>query len=131
MQRFLLACLSGALSGFILVVSTGILHAGSSSSLFEMVDSGVKNMSLLFLLALFVVGLIWGLVLKWPNSFGAAICQLVTLPAFAVIEMVKDPTSHNLWPFEFMIYAVLSLFSLLGMSVGLGVKRIWKARVTQ
>ena len=129
--RFCAACLAGTLSGFVLVVLSGVIHTGADFSLFVSVDSAVKNISSWFLVMLFVIGCVWGLALKWPYSFAAAIFQLASLPIVAVIEMVKDPTSHNLWPLEFMIYAGLSLFSVLGMSIGLGLKRALKPRVTQ
>jgi len=47
-------------------------------------------------------------------------------PIFAVIEMLKDSTSHNLWPFEFLIYAALSLVPLLGVSAAWLIGRLFK-----
>jgi hypothetical protein len=89
-------------------------------------DSSVKNMSALRLLLLLAGGFCWGLALSWPYSVYAAICQVGSLPIFAVIEMLKDSTSHNLWPFEFLIYAALSLVPLLGVSAAWLIGRLFK-----
>jgi uncharacterized membrane protein YhaH (DUF805 family) len=56
----------------------------------------------------------------------------VTLAAFPVavmirviIETVKDPTDHNLWPFELVIAALVSLIAVVpGLLVGALVRRL-------
>ena len=85
-------------------------------------------MSALHLLLLFAGGSLWGLTLKWPYSFCAAVCQVAGLPFVSIIEMIKDPTSHNLFPFEFLIYGALALVCLIGMAAGSLVRRLLKAR---
>ena len=125
-QRLLAACLVGIVSGFILVTLPGMLHREYTGSIFALVDSSVKNMSALHLLLLLTGGFFWGLVLRWPYSLCAAVCQVGSLPIFAVVEILRDSTSHNLWPFEFLIYAALALIPLLGMSVALLVKRLFR-----
>jgi hypothetical protein len=80
---------------------------------------------------LLVVGFLLGLVLRWPYSIAATSFLLSGLPIVSVIEMFEDPTSHNLWPLEFMIYAGLSLVSLFGMSAAMLVKRLFKATSLQ
>jgi phosphate/sulfate permease len=125
-QRLLAACLLGIVSGFILITLPGVLHREHTESIFALVDSSVKNLSASHLLLLLAAGFFWGLVLKWPYSLFAAICQVGSLPVFAVIEMLRDSTSHNLWPLEFLIYAALALIPLLGMGTALLVKRLFK-----
>lgn len=56
----------------------------------------------------------------------------VTLAAFpaavmirVIIETAKDPTDHNLWPFELIIAAVVSLFAIVpGLLVGAVLRRL-------
>lgn len=56
----------------------------------------------------------------------------VTLAAFPVAVMIRvivdtarDPTDHNLWPFELIIAAVVSLFAVVpGLLVGALVRRL-------
>ncbi|HEY2169072.1 MAG TPA: hypothetical protein VGJ30_05560 [Candidatus Angelobacter sp.] len=95
-------------------------------SLFVLMDASVKNMSALRLLLLLAGGFCWGLALSWPYSLCAAICQVGSLPIFAVIEMLKDSTSHNLWPFEFLIYTALALVPLLGVSAAWLMRKLLK-----
>jgi len=113
----------GIVTGFLLITLPSILRGEHGQSIFALVDSSVKNMSALHLLLLLVGGFFWGFVLRWPYSFWAAICQVGSLPLFAVIEMFKDSSSHNLWPFEFMIYVALALVPLLGLSAASLIKK--------
>ncbi|HLW54251.1 MAG TPA: hypothetical protein VKW06_15550 [Candidatus Angelobacter sp.] len=122
------ACLLGVISGFILFVLPELLRGEHAGSLFALVDASVKNLSAVHLLLLLTGGVFWGVVLRWPYSFWAAVCQVVSLPIFTVCEIVKDPKSHNLWPFEFFIYAALTLIPLIGMSAVVLVKRTMNAK---
>jgi hypothetical protein len=131
-RKLLFACLLGLVSGFILITFPEVFHREHTESLLALMDSSVKNMSALRLLLLLAGGFCWGLGLSWPYSVYAAICQVGSLPIFAVIEMLNDSTSHNLWPFEFLIYAALSLVPLLGVSAGWLIRRRLKiAKQTQ
>jgi hypothetical protein len=126
LARAILACLLGATLGFLLMVLPSLLGQPHPGSVFVLVHSAVKGMSGTHLVLLFGSGFFWGLTLRWPYSLFAALFELASLPVFSIIEMFKDPTSHNLWPFEFMIYAVLTLVPLLGMSIGSVLKRRFK-----
>ena len=56
----------------------------------------------------------------------------VTVAAFpaavairVIVETAKDPTDHNLWPFELIIAAIVSLAAVLpGLLVGAIVRRL-------
>ena len=50
-------------------------------------------------------------------------CTILLFPLAAILEMLKDPGSHNLWPIEFVFYIVLVggpglLGALLGSIIG-------------
>jgi hypothetical protein len=49
-------------------------------------------------------------------------------PVVAIAEIVKDPTSHNLIPFEMVMYAFLAVPTVLGAWVGGLVARLARAR---
>jgi hypothetical protein len=127
-KRILASCLVGIVVGFVLITLPSILHRDHVHSVFDLVRSSVKNMSSVDLVLLFAGGFFWGLALKWPYSFFAAGCQVAGLPLIAVLEMISDPTSHNLWPIEFLIYGALALVCLIGMTVGLLARRFLSAR---
>jgi len=50
---------------------------------------------------------------KWHGGWRVAAAVPAVLMAFVVLRIVwgvsRDPTSHNLWPFEILIYGVVSL----------------------
>lgn len=50
---------------------------------------------------------------KWRGGWRVAAAVPVVLMAFVVLRIVwgtsRDPTSHNLWPFEILIYGTVSL----------------------
>ncbi len=50
---------------------------------------------------------------KWQGGWRVAAAVPVVLMAFVVLRIVwgtsRDPTSHNLWPFEILIFGVISL----------------------
>jgi hypothetical protein len=117
------ACLAGIVSGFVLIALPSLIRWEHPKSLFEFVAAAAKGMSAAHLLLLVLGGFFWGFVLRGPYALCAAFCQLGSLPAIAILEMLRDPTSHNLWPFEFMIYFVLAVASLLGAAAGLKVRK--------
>jgi hypothetical protein len=122
-RRLIGACLLGVTSGFILIVLPELLRGEYAGSLFALVAASVKNISGVHLLLLLAGGVFWGLVLRWPYSFWAAVFQVGILPIFTVCEIANDPTAHNLWPFELLIYAALTLVPLIGVSTTVLVKR--------
>ena len=121
-------CALGLVAGFILITLPSILRGEHFSSLLALASSSVKNMSVAHLLLLPVGGFVWGLALKWPYSFWATVCQIASLPVITLAEILRDPTSHNLWPFEFLFYVGLALVSLVGLGVALLIKLVVKKR---
>lgn len=126
--RAFLACLLGVTVGFILTMLSGIVGQPSAGSIFVLVRSAGGDMAAMSWVLWFAGGFFLGLALKWPYSLFAAMSELGSLPIVAVIEMVRDPTSHNLWPFEFFFYIVLTIIPLLGMSLALLLKRGFRDR---
>lgn len=85
--------------------------------LFPLIRTGVESLSWPAPTALLVLGLIAGVVTRWhPVAIGAA--SVAVFPVVAIAEMVKDPTSHNLIPFEMVMYGFLAVPAVLGAWVG-------------
>jgi hypothetical protein len=83
------------------------------SPLFPVIRNAQEYLSLWQLVLFFTVGLVLGF--GSPSRallLGAAAIILLPLAAFA--EMVADPTSHNLFPFEFMFYAFYGVIVAAG-----------------
>jgi hypothetical protein len=106
-QRLAIASASGLGFGVFIVLSAKGIHSGA-------------------MVLLFAGGLLWGFVLRWPYSLCATILQVGGIYAVSVFEMCKDPTSHNLWPLEFLLYAVVDLIGVLGLLVAWLLKKLSK-----
>jgi hypothetical protein len=81
---------------------------------------GIVTRLLIFAVGLAMLGLgLAGLALplwlcwRWRGGWRFAAAMPVALMAFAVlrfeIEVTRDPTSHNLWPLELLLFALVSL----------------------
>ncbi len=47
---------------------------------------------------------------------------------YLLIVLIKDPTSHNLWPLELLGITVLSLIALAVVAVAYDARTRWKRR---
>jgi hypothetical protein len=66
---------------------------------------------------LFICGVILGAIsrrFRWLNG----IMTILIFPAVALYEMLVSPTSHNLWPLEFIICSLFSMPAILGSYIG-------------
>jgi hypothetical protein len=74
---------------------------------------GFQPVSLVLLLG---VGLLGGFAAPRVAAWWAVL-TVAALPVIVFAEMARDPTSHNLFPFEFVFYGVLSLVAVLGAAL--------------
>jgi|SRR5882724_4218697 len=85
--------------------------------LFPLVRSGVEGISFLTLAFLLLSGVLLGIACpRHPLFIG--VCTMAAFPLLAIAEISVSPTSHNLWPFEFIIYGFVSLIAVLGAFIG-------------
>ena len=49
-------------------------------------------------------------------------CAVAFLPCRAAVEVLIDPTSHNLWPLELAFYAAFALWTSAGSGIGAYVR---------
>lgn len=61
----------------------------------------------------------------WRFAAGLPLLALLSLAAVVSIGIMRDPTAHNLWPFEFVIWGIASLIYLGLLAL---VRRILRAR---
>ena len=92
-----------------------------TAPLFPLVRSGIEGISLLTLVFLFVSGLLLGFFGR-GHPFLLGIATMALLPLLAIAEMVVEPTSHNVWPLEFMMYGFVSFSAVFGACIGRLVK---------
>jgi hypothetical protein len=119
-------CVLGAMSGLLLLLLPAIARTNHVEMSPSLVRLTVEGLSWMHLLLLFLGGLVWGVVLRLRYAVFASCSMVGSLPVLAVVDMCRDPTSHNLWPLEFVIYGVLSAVPVMGMLGGWSIA--WLAR---
>jgi hypothetical protein len=95
-------------------------------------DLALFNGFMLAVLALFIASVsvpLWS-VWKWHGGWRVAATMPVAIILFVVLRIVidttRDPTSHNLWPFEILQFGVVALLIVGGLKLArrlLGVQR--------
>jgi len=104
-----------------------VLYSGLSaprlrpSPLFPLLRTSIEGMTWQTLAALAALGLLAGLLTRLP-VFAIGLASIATLPVGMVAEIFYDPTSHNMFPFEFVVYLLLQVPALLGALLGLGIR---------
>ncbi|ABF39108.1 hypothetical protein Acid345_0103 [Candidatus Koribacter versatilis Ellin345] len=93
-----------------------------SHSVFVLLARSIKHFAFADLFLLFVAGFFWGFAKGWPQGIFAAFFQIGLLPILAIGEVFKDPTSHNLWPLEFVMYGFMGGVGAFGAALGLALK---------
>jgi hypothetical protein len=84
--------------------------------LFPVVRNAVEHVGREQLVLLFAVGIVLGFLSKIrPLVLGGASISL--LPLTAIAEMAVDPTSHNLFPLEFMVYGFYGCIVAIGVLI--------------
>lgn len=66
-----------------------------------------------------------GFCLKWfsnLSSWKIGFATLAFFPIMAVLEIFVDSSSHNMLPFEFILYAVYSIPAIAGAYLAKGIK---------
>lgn len=105
----------GALGACAYVAPIVILPSHTSGDgLFSTVRSAVEGAGPFTMLLLFLVGLVAGVVLRTTSAWICGLAAVALLPLTAFVEILIDPTSHNLWPLEVVFYGLESLFAVAG-----------------
>jgi hypothetical protein len=121
MLPFFLAPILGLLSLILPVLAFS--PPREEAPLFPLLATGVKHMSPATLSLLFLSGVLLSGVFPGKASWMASFLVLVAMPIVILSEGIADPSSHNLFPFELVLYGILTLITLLGAGVGIVAKR--------
>jgi hypothetical protein len=92
--------------------------------LFPLIRDAVEGIGLPQLLLLFTAGVLLGLV-SASRAWLLGLAAISVLPLAALAEMIKDPTSHNLFPFEFAFYGFYGVLVACGVFAIHWVQRWW------
>lgn len=88
-----------------------------NAPLFPALATGIEEMSLAtFGWLLGVSGLVG--VVGSLHAIVLALLLIVPLPAITLAEIIVNPRSHNLLPFELLLWIILFFVCMAGLSVG-------------
>lgn len=88
--------------------------AAIPAPLFPLLRTSIEQMTWAPIALLAALGLLAGLLTRlWPLFI--ALASIATLP---IAELVADPTSHNLFPFEWVMYLFMAVPVLLTALAG-------------
>jgi hypothetical protein len=95
------------------------------SPLFPLLRTGVEGVSIYSFLFLLLSGFIVKLFSD-ATFWKIGLMSMVLFPLAAICEMIADPTSHSMFPFEFIFYAFYTIPALAGAYTS----KLIKSRVT-
>jgi hypothetical protein len=96
------------------------------SPLFPLLRTGIEGISKYSFLFLLLSGFIVKLFSDAP-SWKIGLMSMILFPLAAICEMIADPTSHNMFPFEFIGYALYTIPALAGAYTSQLIKSFVKA----
>ena len=85
--------------------------------LFPLLRTAIEHLTWMPIAALATMGLLAGLFTRiWPPLI--ALASIAALPSAMIAELIADATSHNLFPFELVMYAAMALPVFLAALMG-------------
>lgn len=97
------------------------------SPLFPILRTGLEGFSLYSLLFLFLSGFIVKLFSAIP-SWKIGLMSMAMFPLAAICEMISDTSSHNLFPFEFIIYGFYTIPAIIGAYISQIIKSFFNVK---
>lgn len=82
-------------------------------SLFPLIRLAVEKISYWSAILLFFTGFIMKFFTSL-NGWKVGLLTIALLPVITFLEIIADSSSHNLWPIEFVFYAVFSIPAIIG-----------------
>ena len=122
-----------AVLGFISIISPPYLIPGKEvvfyeASLFSFIQTAIKKLSILPTTVLLILSGGFVGYLKPEKWRLLGFSTILLFPIASISEMFLYPTTHNLWPLEFLVYGVLSIPPLIGALIGSKLKNIFIGR---
>lgn len=101
---------------------SGLKHY--ESPLFPLVRTGIEGISMWSVGLLFLTG--FGIkLLNKLSGWKIGLSTMALFPVMAILEMFVDSTSHNLFPIEFILYAVYSIPAIIGAYIAQGIQKVF------
>jgi hypothetical protein len=107
------------------IIVGGVGGMREDAGLFPAFTQGIEALNIVTLLLLLAIGFALGRLSLW-NPVMLGLATVAPLPFIAMLEIKLDPTSHNLWPFEVILYSLLAVIPVVGAFIGWGVRKLRK-----
>jgi hypothetical protein len=123
----ILSVILAPILGFIFIVLPpylipGGIRAKSNAPLFPVIATAIENLKFFpTIVSLLIAGCILGF-LRPHIWWILGLLTMSLFPIAAILEMQVAPTSHNLWPFEFISYGVFDFIAFVGAFIGSRIK---------
>jgi len=92
------------------------------SPLFPLIRTGIEGISIYSLSFLFLSGFIVKLFSNIP-FWKIGLMSMVLFPLAAICEMIFDSSSHNMFPIEFIFYAIYTIPGIIGAAASQIIER--------
>ncbi len=86
------------------------------SPLFPLIRTGIEGISIWSFVLLLLSGFGMKLLSKL-TSWKIGLATMALFPILAIFEMFVDSSSHNLFPIEFIFYAIYAVPAIIGASI--------------
>tara|TARA_B110000003_G_scaffold133726_1_gene135739 strand:+ start:464 stop:850 length:387 start_codon:yes stop_codon:yes gene_type:complete len=90
------------------------------SPLFPIIATAVNGISIWAIILLVISGFSISLFSK-IEGWKIGLSTMALFPIMSILEMIVDTSSHNLFPLEFIFYAVLAIPSIVGAYIAKGL----------
>lgn len=111
-----LAFLLIAILGLLSILVPALLNSDLKqyeAPLFPWLRTALEGISMYSFALLFISGAIVKYVSE-PSFWKIGFMSMVLFPIATILEIIVDSTSHNLFPFEFILYAVYATPAIVG-----------------
>lgn len=95
------------------------------SPLFPMIRTGIEGISMWSFIFLFLSGFVVKFFINL-SGWKIGLLTMALFPVWVLAEVIIDPTSHNLFPFEFLLYSLYTIPAIIGAYISLGIQKIYE-----
>jgi len=92
--------------------------------LFPLIRTGIEGISIWSFIFLFLSGFVVKFFIEL-SGWKIGLLTMALFPIWILAEVIIDPTSHNLFPFEIILYSLYTIPAIIGAYISLGIQKIY------
>lgn len=94
------------------------------SPLFPVIRTGLEGISMWSFVFLFLSGFVVKFFFKL-SGWKIGLLTMALFPIWIISEVIVDSTSHNMFPFEIILYSIYTIPAIVGAYLSLGIQKIY------